>query len=37
MCRCVEGAREEVDWGWDVKPVGEEEWEVVLVDLGLVA
>ena len=38
MCCCVEGACEEVDWGWDVELVGEEEQqEVVLVDLELVA
>ena len=30
MCRCVEGACEEVDWGWDVELVGEEEQEVAL-------
>ena len=27
---CDEGAYEELDWGWDVKLVGEEEQEVVL-------
>jgi len=27
---CVEGACEEVDWGWDVELVSEEEQEVVL-------
>ena len=37
MCRCVEGACEGVDWGWDVELVGEEEQEVVLVDFELVA
>ena len=30
MCCCVEGACEEVDWGWDVELVGGEEQEVVL-------
>ena len=30
MCYCVEGACEEVDWGWDVELVGGEEQEVVL-------
>ena len=30
MCCCVEGACEEVDWGWDVELVSEEEQEVVL-------
>ena len=30
MCRCVEGACEEVDGGWDVELVGEKEQEVVL-------
>ena len=36
--RCsVEGACEEVDWGWDVELVGKEKQEVVLVDLELVA
>ena len=29
-CRCVEGALEEVDWGWDVELVGKEDQEVVL-------
>ena len=28
---CVEGAYEEVDWGWDMELVGEEEQEVALV------
>ena len=37
MYCCVEGACEEVDWGWDVELVGEEEQEVVLVGLELVA
>ena len=37
MCCCVEGACEEVDWGWDVELVGEEEQEVVLVDPELAA
>ena len=27
---CVEGAFEEVDWGWDAELAGEEEQEVVL-------
>ena len=35
MCRCVDGYCEEVDWGWDVELVGEEEQEVVLVNLEL--
>jgi len=30
VCCCVEGACEEVDWGWDVEFVGEEEQEIVL-------
>ena len=30
VCRCVEGACEEVDWGWDVELAREEEQEVVL-------
>ena len=30
MCCCVEGACEEVDWGWLVELIGEEEPEVVL-------
>jgi hypothetical protein len=30
VCFCVEGACEEVDWGWDVELVGEEEQEVAL-------
>ena len=30
MCCCVEGAYEEVDGGWDVELVGEEEQGVVL-------
>ena len=30
VCCCVEGACEEVDWGWDVELVGEEDQEVVL-------
>ena len=29
MCYCVEGACEEVNWGWDVELVGEEEQEIV--------
>ena len=36
--RCsVEGVCEELEWGWDVELVGEEEQEVVLVDFELVA
>jgi hypothetical protein len=27
---CVEGACEQLDWGWDVELVGEEEQELVL-------
>ena len=30
MCFCVEGACEEVDWGWDVELVDGEEQGVVL-------
>ena len=31
VCAVVEGACEEVDWGWDVELVGEKEQEVVLI------
>ena len=31
MCRCVEGACGEVDWGWDVELIGEKEQEGVLI------
>ena len=37
VCCCVEGACEEVDWGWDVELVGQEEQEVVLINLELAA
>ena len=37
VCRCVEGACEEIDWGLGIELVGEEEQEVVLVDFKLVA
>jgi hypothetical protein len=30
VCRCVEGACEEVYWGWDVELVNEEEQKLVL-------
>jgi len=30
VCHCVEGACEEVDWGWDVELVVKEEQGVVL-------
>jgi len=37
VCFCVEGACEEVDWGWDVELVGEEEYLGASVDLELAA
>ena len=30
MCRCVQGACEEVDWGRDVELAGEEEEQEVI-------